>query len=263
MSRRFADGGEKVRIAALSDIHSNVYALDAVIRDLKLRGVDLMLNLGDILYGPIAPRATFELLREHEFVTIRGNQDRQIYEATNEEIDSNPTMQFILADLGEAPISWMKDLPPEIQLDDDIYLCHGAPKGDTVYLLEDVSHGFPRLRAGYEIVELLGGQESNVIICGHTHIPRTVTIESGQLIVNPGSVGLPAYEDDQPVRHSMESFSPHASYSMIEKSGAGWTVQHVKVAYDFQNAAKEARGRRRDDWAYFLTTGRALESATA
>ena len=97
-----------MRIATLSDIHSNVFALEAVIYDAKKHGVELMLNLGDILYGPIAPKATFDLLREHKFVTIRGNQDRQIYEATQKEIDSNPTMQFILNDLGQAPLDWMR-----------------------------------------------------------------------------------------------------------------------------------------------------------
>ena len=100
-----------MKIAVLSDIHSNVFALDAVIKDLKRHSVDLKANLGDILYGPVAPKSTFELLMEHDFITISGNQDRQIYESTDEEIASNPTMQFILDDLGSEPLAWMKSLP--------------------------------------------------------------------------------------------------------------------------------------------------------
>jgi predicted phosphodiesterase len=247
-----------VRIAALSDIHSNVFALEAVVNDAKRRGADLMLNLGDIVYGPIAPRATYDLLGEYEFVTIRGNQDRQIYEATKEEVDSNPTMQFVLNELDETPIDWLKDLPFDEQIGDDIYFCHGTPSDDLVYLLDNVETGRARLRTDSEIVELLNAQSSNIVICGHTHIPRMVSLNSGQLVINPGSVGLPAYTDDAPVFHVMENFCPHASYSIVERVKLGWTVQHVKVPYDFHKAAEEAIKRKRVDWAHFLTTGRGL-----
>ena len=170
-----------MKIAALSDIHSNVFALEAVVCDAMQRGAELTLNLGDILYGPIAPRATFDLLREHEFVTIRGNQDRQICEATKEENDSNPTLQFILDDLGEAPISWLKSLPVDRQIDDEVYLCHGTPTNDLVYLLENVETGHACLRSDSEIFELLSGQSSEIVICGHTHTPRTVVLNRCQV----------------------------------------------------------------------------------
>lgn len=105
-----------MRIAAFADIHSNVFALKAVISDAEQRGADLMLNLGDIFYGPIAPRATYEFLMEHQIMTIRGNQDRQICEATPEEIKANPTMRFVLDDLGQIPLNWMKALPFDKQI---------------------------------------------------------------------------------------------------------------------------------------------------
>nr|WP_269809149.1 metallophosphoesterase [Enterovibrio nigricans] len=110
-----------MRIALLSDIHSNVYALDAVLHDVFRENVDVVVNLGDILYGPIEPRATFDLLMENEIVTICGNQDRQIFEAQGEDISSNPTTQFILNDLGSAPLEWMRTLPPVLQFTDDVF----------------------------------------------------------------------------------------------------------------------------------------------
>lgn len=58
-----------MRIAALSDIHSNVFALEAVIADLKQRGADVVVNLGDILYGPIEPRSTYDLLMENKIIS--------------------------------------------------------------------------------------------------------------------------------------------------------------------------------------------------
>ncbi|KAA3613797.1 MAG: metallophosphoesterase [Calditrichaeota bacterium] len=247
-----------MRIAVLSDIHSNVFALEAVLIDMAKRSPDLVLNLGDILYGPIAPRATYDLLQQQDIINIRGNQDRQIYEASPAEIEINPTMQFILQDLDEAGVEWLKSLPFDKQMNGEIYLCHGSPGDDMDYLLENVEKGFPCLRSENEIITLLNNQSSKLILCGHTHVPRTVALESGQLIVNPGSVGLPAYSDDFPVKHSMENFSPHAAYAIIEKNKSGWTVQHMKIPYDHEKAAGCAKMRHRDDWAHFLTTGRGL-----
>ena len=188
-----------MRIAAISDIHSNVYALEAVLADIRRQSPDVIVNLGDILYGPIAPRATYDCLMANDCITIRGNQDRQIYDATAAEAQANPTLGFILDDLGAKPLHWMRNLPFALQLNEDIYLCHGTPQDDLVYLLEDVSHGQPELRNDEDILALLGGEASNLILCGHTHMPRVVTTSTGQTIVNPGSVGLPAYTEDLPV----------------------------------------------------------------
>lgn len=247
-----------MRIAVLADIHSNIFALEAVIADIKTRGTDITVNLGDILYGPIAPRATFDLLMENEFITIRGNQDRQIYEAASSETASNPTMQFILEDLGAEPLDWMRTLPFDYQLNEDIYLCHGAPNNDLVYLLEEIDSGLAQLRPDREIVRLLDGQTSGLVLCGHTHTARAVVTSTNQLIVNPGSVGLPAYTDDEPVAHSMQSFSHHAAYAIVESTENNWAIQHIKVDYDYQKAAAQAKLRKRDDWAHFLSTGRGL-----
>lgn len=249
---------EPKKIALLSDIHSNIFALEAVITDAQKNEVDVMVNLGDILYGPIAPMATYKLLMKHDFVTICGNQDRQIFEATQEEIDANPLMKFILEDLGSEPVDWMKTLHFDKQLTGDVYLCHGTPSSDLVYLLEYVNLGHAQLRTDSEIIELLNGQHSKVVCCGHTHLPRTVKTSTGQLIVNPGSVGLQAYTDDEPVRHSMENFSSHASYSIIEKEKFGWKVEHIRVPYDVSSAVKECKKRKRVDWAHFLETGRKI-----
>lgn len=247
-----------MKFAVLSDIHSNVYALEAVIADAKNHSVELMINLGDILYGPIAPKATYELLMQHDIVTICGNQDRQIFEATAEEITSNPTMKFIIDNLGIEPIAWMKSLPFDIQLNDDIYLCHGTPDNDLVYLLENVELGYARLRSDDEVVKLLNGQKSKLICCGHTHTPRTVSLTTGQVIVNPGSVGLQAYTDDEPIVHSMENFNSLASYAIVEQANDSWNIEHINVPYNVELAVSECKKRERMDWVHFLTTGRRI-----
>ena len=245
-----------MKLAAVSDIHGNAYALRAVLADVRRRGADTLVNLGDILYGPVAPRATYDLLMEQEFLTIRGNQDRQIYEAGEDELAANPTLRFVREDLGREPLEWMRSLPFDARLG-EVHLCHGTPDDDLVYLLEDVADGHPRVRPEADILRLLNGLDAPLILCGHSHTPRTVQLGNGQLIVNPGSVGLPAFADDAPVRHAMETCSPHASYAVLEQNERGWTAEHVKVPYDHHTAAREAARCDRPDWAHCLTTGRA------
>ena len=247
-----------MKYAILSDIHSNVYALEAVIDDAVQRGCNTLVNLGDILYGPIRPRATFDLLSEYDFVTISGNQDRQIYQADNAEIASNPTMQFILDDLGTEPLDWMKSLPFDLQLTPELYLCHGTPKSDLIYLLEDVSTGTAIVRKDNDIQALLGEQKSRLICCGHTHTPRLVKLASGSTILNPGSVGLQAYTDEEPVVHSMQNYTDKACYAIIEITQNDFIVEHRRVNYEVASAIKDCLARDRDDWAHFLQTGRKL-----
>ena len=62
-------------------------------------------------------------------------------------------MAFIHEDLGEAPILWMKNLPFDYQLSHDVYLCHGTPKDDLIYLLERVQTGHAELRKDQDIVQ--------------------------------------------------------------------------------------------------------------
>lgn len=247
-----------MKLAILSDIHSNIFALEAVIADAQQRGFDYLINLGDILYGPIAPAATYKLLQSLPFHTICGNQDRQIFEATDKDLADNPTLAFILQDLPKQAVEWMRQLPFDLQLTAQVYCCHGTPKSDLIYLLENVSTSQPVVRSSEKITELLAGQHSQLILCGHTHIPRVVTLDNGCLLVNPGSVGLPAYSDDMPIPHSMQTHSHHARYAIAEQTASGWSIQQLNVPYAFEKAVAAAKQRNRLDWAQALATGKVL-----
>lgn len=245
------------RIAVLADIHANIWALDAVLSDVRRQGADVLLNLGDSLYGPLEPRATFERLRnEGVLLTVRGNQDRQIYDASEQDRRGNPTLNFVIEDLGAEAILWLRSIPETAVFENEVFLCHGTPSSDETYLLEDVASGRPLLRPESEIERLLGDVRHPVVLCGHTHIPRLIRLVSGQIILNPGSVGLAAYSDDQPIPHAMENYSPHASYAVLTKATGGWDMAFHKVAYDFEKASQVAVARGRKDWAKSIATGR-------
>jgi len=245
------------RLAILADIHANVWALDAVLEHAKSHGAEAFVNLGDTLYGPLKPHATYErLMHENVLVTIQGNQDRLIYEASERDLAHIPTLAYVIRDLGEEPIHWLSGLPKTATLGSDVFLCHGTPGSDMIYLLEDIMDGLPEVRSEGAIRELLAGVHQPVVLCGHTHIPRVVELANGQLVVNPGSIGVPAYDDVDPVRYRMQTFSPHACYAILEKNGSGWNVSLERVAYDHHAAAECARTLGREDWAQGIGTGR-------
>jgi putative phosphoesterase len=246
-----------MRLAILADIHANIWALEAVLAHAKQHGADAFINLGDTLYGPLKPHATYEcLLQENIALTIQGNQDRMIYEASARDLVSIPTLTYVIRDLGEEPIHWLSNLPKTAIFESEMFVCHGTPGSDTAYLLEDIMEGHPEVRSEGAIRELLQGVHQPVVLCGHTHIPRVVELSTGQLVVNPGSVGVPAYDDVDPVRYRMQTFSPHACYAIVEKNRAGWDVSLQRVAYDHRAAAEHARTLGRDDWAQGIATGR-------
>lgn len=244
-----------MRIAVLSDIHANVFALQAVLNNLHARGADYIVNLGDTLYGPIAPKATYDLLMQHPVLSICGNQDRAIFEATADDRAMNPTMAFVLDELGVEPLAWMRSLPPVHALTEAVFLCHGAPANDCTYLLEDISTGTPQIQSEAAILAELTSVPASLVLCGHSHIPRMVRLASGQLVVNPGSVGLPGYTDDLPVPHTMQTYSPHASYTIVEDTPNGWNAEFLRVPYDAERAAAAAQALKRPDWAKPLATG--------
>jgi predicted phosphodiesterase len=241
------------QIAVLADIHGNLAALEAVLADLGRQPIDQVLNLGDHASGPLWPRETLALLQLQPWTQIAGNHDRQL-------VQIDPRMhgesdRYAFAQLGQDQLDWLRALPPTAQHTPEILLCHGTPSDDTRYLLESVDHGRARPADRPEILERLAGTRAPLLLCGHSHTARVVQLDPALLIVNPGSVGLPAYEDDTPEPHVVEAGAPHARYALIERSDSGWRVELRAVPYDHDRAADQARRNGRSDWESALRTG--------
>lgn len=241
------------RVALIADIHGNRWALDAVLADIGRRGVGAIFDLGDSLYGPLDPKGTAERLLESGIPSLRGNCDRMLLDP----VPATATYAYTVAAVRPEHIAWLRALPPTRRVDGDVLLCHGTPGSDATYLLERPTKHGGLLRPAAEIAAELEGLAAPVVACGHSHVPRAAWLEAGRLVVNPGSVGLPAYDDDVPSRHVMEAGSPHARYAVLTRQGAGRAVEHVAVPYDWAAASSAAREHGREDWAQALLTGRA------
>jgi diadenosine tetraphosphatase ApaH/serine/threonine PP2A family protein phosphatase len=94
-----------------------------------------------------------------------------------------------------------------------------------------------------------------LVLCGHTHHPRALRTATGQLIVNPGSVGLQAYDDDRPYPHLIETGSPDARYAIVERLPEGWSAALIAVPYEHETMARLAERNGMPDWAHALRTG--------
>lgn len=240
-----------MRIALLSDIHGNLPALEAVAADIRRRGCDAVANLGDCVSGPLWPQETAQFLMAQNWYTIAGNHERQLLTLPADR--QGPSDRFAAAALGAAERGWLAALPAQMRLEGDILLCHGTPHSDLHYLTEDIADGKTVLAAADTVQARLGGVGASLLACGHSHIPRSLLID-GIRIVNPGSVGLPAYDDDHPP-HLVENGSPDARYALAEQTAAGWQVSLIAVPYPCHHAAAKARRENRPDWAYALQTG--------
>lgn len=241
-------------LAVLADIHGNSLALEAVLAHARARGLTRFLNLGDTFYGPLDPAGTWRILQGLDMPSVLGNQDRILLES-GPQWDTVPTFARTIEDLGPDGLGWLGSLPATLRPEPDVLLCHGTPRNDTAYLLEDVSTGLPAPRHCQRVLEdlLPEAQGCSLVLAGHSH-HAGLAVCGGMTLVNPGSVGLPAYDDDDPP-HIMASGSPQARYAVLTRTGNGWDADFMEVDYDWEAAAAQARENGRTDWAEWLMTG--------
>jgi predicted phosphodiesterase len=241
-----------MRIAILADIHGNVLALEAVLADLEHRKVDRFVNLGDCVSGPLWPREAAKLLRRLNWPTVRGNHDRWMTDWPPEK--HYPSDAFALRALDSSQLAWLQALPPTLELGDGVFACHGRPDDDNAYLLENVEGARLVPARLTEVAERVCAVASRFVLCAHSHIPGAAT-SGDKIIINPGSVGLPAYEDPSPPAHVSESGSPAARYAILQLEGGQASFEHIAIPYDHLAAARRAEENQNPAWAHFLSTG--------
>ena len=226
-----------MRIAVLADIHGNILALEAVLTDLPSRKVDKLINLGDCVSGPLWPRETAELLMRLGWPTVRGNHDRWVADWPPDKHYRSDAFAYQAIECSQ--LAWLRALPATIEVGDEVFACHGRPDDDNAYLLENVEGGRLARARQAEITERVRAVACRFVLCAHSHIPGAA--DTGEkMIINPGSVGLPAYEDPSPPAHVSESGSPAANYAVLQLSGDQASFEHIAIPYDHAAAARRA-----------------------
>ncbi len=241
-----------MKIAIISDIHGNSWALNSVLSDIQKRGIVEIYDLGDSLYGPLDPLGTYKLIIDWKIKSICGNEDRIIFENTDTKTD-NFTLNYVINELTNEAIDWLQKLPQSAIINDKIFMCHGTPENDSEYLIEQVHRDFVGIKPVEMLDEILENIIEKIVLCGHSHVSRIVETTE-KIIINPGSVGLSAYDDDFPIYHKMENFNSLAKYCIIDVDEK-IKIEQIAIPYNYEEAAQKAEENQRNDWAKWIRNG--------
>lgn len=242
-----------MRLAVLSDIHGNADALAAVLRDMKDRSPDAIVNLGDCFSGPLDVVRTAELLDGAGIAaTVRGNHDRALLG----DLAMDGWDRLAHPKVTDGMRAWLATLPATAVIG-DVFLCHATPQDDVSYWIDAHTPDGEARRAPLDrIIARAEGIAQSVMLCGHTHVARAVHLPDGRLVVNPGSVGSPGYVDDPPAdNRRVSAGTPFASYAILDRRGAAWSVSQHLVPYDTGPAIALAQAAGCRDWAQVLASG--------
>ena len=208
-----------MRVGIISDVHSNLPALEAVLEELERSTVDAIVCAGDVVgYNPW-PAACVDRLRDLEVPTVMGNHDRAVVQGTSFRFNEMAAAGVELASeqLTEPQREWLASLPPErLEFDGRVKLVHGHPADPDRYTYpRDFS---PRLL-----------EDEDVLVLGHTHVQHVERYAEG-VLVNPGSVGQPRDGD------------PRAAYAILDLLTLEVDTHRVEYDIDRVQAAVAEAG---------------------
>lgn len=218
-----------MKLAVISDIHSNIYALNEVISDIKNKNIDMIICTGDLVGYGTRPNEVINKIKEEKILTIMGNYDEAIgnykivcgcdYPDPKDAQKAALSMQFTSEKTTEENKKYLRNLPKEAVFtfnNKKIRFVHGSTRIINEYLKENSK----------EAKEVMNELAEDILVCGHTHIPYA-KYYGEKLLVNAGSIGKP------------KTNKPDANYVIIDISDSNVNVEIVEVPYDFEKLAKE------------------------
>jgi len=225
-----------LRIGAISDIHANLPALEAILEATEAAGVEELWCLGDVLGYGVEPDACARLVRERCAICLVGNHDLAVLGALDISSFSEAAaaaVEWTLANVEEETLAYLRELEPEGQRE-EIALFHASPR-DPVW--EYVLSG-EQADAGMD------ASPRPISLIGHSHVAlffnrpagrrdetrgaqasdgALLDLEGGEWLLNPGSVGQPRDGD------------PRAAWLELDTDEG--TARFHRVAYDIERAA--------------------------
>ena len=118
-----------MRFAAIADTHGNYLALEAVLADIRAQGVHDIVDLGDMLSGPLDARRTMDVLKALDAVHVLGNHDRYLIDRPHEKIGS--WERDVYTQLDASDLDWLRAVPPTQVFRDRVFLCHATPAASS------------------------------------------------------------------------------------------------------------------------------------
>lgn len=176
-----------MKIAVISDIHGNIYALMRALEAIEDEKVDSIICLGDLVgYGP-HPNEVVGMIRRRNILCIKGNYDASVVDGEFSYIRETKINSFTLPwtcdEIRAENRYYLSNLPTSLTLEiggKKILFLHGSPNKINEYLFEDAE-------ITTSVMESLS---QDILVCAHTHIP-SVKEYNNKLFINVGSIGKP------------------------------------------------------------------------
>ena len=184
---------------------------------------------------------------------MRGNHDRLV--AAGDPAGLGPSDRHAAENLSEAARRRLGTLPMTISPMPGVLACHARPDHDERYLLDDIRDGRLVRAAPATIARRLGSIDATVVLCGHSHRADLLRLPGGPTVLNPGSIGCPAYEDPAGHSHVSDSGTPHARYAILDLVEGTAEAEFLAIDYPFEEAARQAERNGRPEWAHALRFG--------
>lgn len=179
----YNDNGDVMKIALISDVHSNLLALKKAIKDIKNSKVDEVFFLGDYITDGPDSNEVLDIVKEYGNLVVLGNREKSIinYNDDRKEFNNVKPMDFTYHELNKENIDYIKTLPDKKIVKIGKYkvlIWHGDELIDRKGgLLSDFD----------EIIEKF---DFDICIFGHTHVYQYLTYKD-HIFLNPGSIGMP------------------------------------------------------------------------
>jgi putative phosphoesterase len=169
-----------VRVAAVYDVHGNLPAFEAVLRDVRVAAPDVVVFGGDLVWGPW-PKDVLERARSVPIAAhfVKGNTDRALL--TSPEPSFAWSRERLTADDRAFIDSWSDTVTVDVLGLGETLFCHATPRSDREIVLAGIDSAW---------AEAAAGVEAATVVCGHTHLQFDER-HGGRRWVNPGSVGNP------------------------------------------------------------------------
>lgn len=222
-----------MRLAVISDIHGNCFALDAVLADLERRPVDAMICLGDAIQGGPQPAETVARLRSLGCPVVMGNADAYLLSGTADDAEPiEPERQarldavraWSLTQLSEADRAFVADFAPTVELDlgqgRRLLAFHGSPASFDELILP--------LTPDDELRRMLGAHADKLLCGGHTHVQQIRHL-GRSFFFNPGAVGFAWRHGQAPDQFRAD---PWAEYAVLAAEGDSLALEFRRVPYD-------------------------------
>ncbi|MFV0274810.1 MAG: metallophosphoesterase family protein [Bacilli bacterium] len=224
-----------MKVGVISDVHGNLIALNAVIKDLEKKQVNEIWNLGDNIPKYTNPKEVMDFAKNDCTNIVKGNGENSVY--------NNPAYTYTRDLLGINMLNYIGNLPNYIDIkkgDNLIRMFHSSPYSfEHKYIDKKYTKGtyyedktitdFDKM---FENTSFLKNKKEiikpNIVLSGHTHVAMAEK-NNNKILINPGSVGEPVifYKKNEKIKDVIGNYITYAILVFIDNEMTNYSIEYI------------------------------------